>query len=244
MVLILMKEVKSNLDNLEKNKKKFSFKLSKFINWVMNRKPKYKFLGEEFPKDQPILFLANHVGKKVPVKIELYWERDFRMWGTHEMTEGFKQVHKYLRTTYYHEKHHLPKWFACVVASIAAPFANMFYKGMRLIPTYPDYRFLTTTKLTMSAYKEGKDIVIYPEDSSTGYKDKLEYFFSGFASFLETMYRRGTDIHVYVSYFIRKKNTFVVADKMMYSEIKAKYGSDFDTIAKGLRDLMNSLAGK
>ena len=241
---MIMKEVKSNLDSLERNKKRLSFKLAKFINWVMNRKPHIKFLGEEFPKDQPVLFLANHVGKKVPVKIELYWERDFRMWGTHEMTEGFKAVHKYLRTTYYHEKHHLPKWFACVVASIAAPFANMFYKGMRLIPTYPDYRFLTTTKLTMSAYKEGKDIVIYPEDSSTGYKDKLEYFFSGFVSFLETMYRRGIDVPVYVSYFIRKKNTFVIADKMMYSEIKAKYGSDFDTIAKELRELMNSLANK
>ena len=43
---------------------------------------------------------------------------------------------------------------------------------------------------------------------------------------------------------MQKKNTFIIADKMMYSEIKAKYGSDFDTIANELRALMNSLADK
>ena len=231
-----------NINNLERNRKRFSFKLAKFINLVMVRRPKVKFLGEEFP-DEPILFLANHVGKKVPVKIELYYPRDFRMWGTHEMTEGFKEVHKYLRTTYYHNKFHLPKWFAAIVATLAAPFANMFYKGMRLIPTYPDYRFLTTTKLSINAFVGGKDIVVYPEDSSTGYKDNLEYFFSGFVSFLETMHRRGKDIPVYVSYFQRKKNTFIINDKIMYSSLKEQYG-DFDSIAKEIRKIMNSLSDK
>ena len=228
---------------VKKNKKRFSYKLAKLINHILNWKPKIKFLGEEFP-NEPILFLTNHVGKKAPVKIELYYPRDFRMWGTYEMTEGLKAVHKYLRTTYYHNKHHLPKWFACVVATIAAPFANMFYKGMRLIPTYPDYRFLSTTKMTIKAYEQGKDIVIFPEDSSTGYKDKLEYFFSGFVSFLETMYRRGKDIPVFVSYYAKKKNTFFINNKLMYSEIKAKFGSDFNAIAEGLRDIMNSLMDK
>lgn len=240
-----MSEVKkpTNLDNLERNRKRLSFKFSYFVNWVMNRKPKVKFLGDKFP-DEPILFLANHVGKKVPVKIELYYPRDFRMWGTHEMTEGFKAVHKYLRVTYYHNKQHLPKWFACVVASLAAPFANMFYKGMRLIPTYPDYRFLSTTKISLKAVAEGKDIVIYPEDSSTGYKDNLEYFFSGFVSLLETLYRRGTDMPVFVSYFIKKKNTFVIAEPIRYSKIKELYGSDFNTIAQELRKIMNDLPNK
>ena len=233
----------SNNERIERNRKRLSFKFAKFLNTIMIRRPKVKYLGEQFP-DEPILFLANHVGKQVPVKIELYYPRDFRMWGTYEMTEGLGAVHKYLRTTYYHDKHHFPKWFACVVATLAAPFANMFHRGMRLIPTYQDYRFLSTIKMTINAYQEGKDIVIYPEDSSTGYKDKLERFFSGFVSFLETMNRRGVDMPVFVSYYQRKKNTLVISEKMMYSDIKAKYGDDFDTIAKELRDLMNSFADK
>ena len=233
----------NDIERLKKNRKNIFFRISKFINFVMNRKPKWVFVGEEFP-NEPIMLLSNHVGKKAPVKIELYYARDFRMWGTHEMTEGFKAVHKYMRTTYYHEKHHLPKWFACIVASIAAPFANAFYKGMRLIPTYKDYRFIKTTKLSIKAYQDGQDIVIYPEDSSAGYKDKLEYFFSGFVSLLETMFRRGTDMPVFVAYYQKKKNTFVVSKGMRYSQIKETYGSDFDEIAKALRQIMNNLADK
>lgn len=232
-----------NINNLERNRKRFSFRLSYLINKIMNWRPKVRFLGSEFP-NEPILFLTNHVGKKAPVKIELYYPRDFRMWGTYEMTEGFKKVHHYLRTTYYHNKLHFPKWFAFIVASIAAPFANMFYKGMRLLPTYPDYRFISTIKMSIKAYEEGKDIVVFPEDSSTGYKDKLEYFFSGFVSFLETMYRRNVDIPVCIAYFQKKKNTFIIDEAIKYSKIKEKYGSDFGKIANELRIIMNSLKDK
>ena len=46
-----MSEVKkpTNLENLERNRKRLSFKFSYFVNWVMNRKPKVKYLGEKFP---------------------------------------------------------------------------------------------------------------------------------------------------------------------------------------------------
>ena len=236
------KEKTQNIDNLERNCKRFSFKLAKFINWVLVRRPKVKFLGEEFP-NEPIVLLANHVGKKTPVKIELYYPRDFRMWGTHEMTEGFKAVHKYLTTTYYHQKKHLPKWFAWIVGSIAAPFANMFYKGMRLLATYTDYRFLGTIKQSIKEFEEGKDIVIYPEDSTNGYKEQLTYLHPGFASLCEMLYQKGKDVPIYVTYLNKRKNLFIVSDKMMYSDLKKEYG-DFDHVAEALRLLINSLIDK
>lgn len=230
------------LDNLEKNRKSFSFKFASAINHILVHKPKVKFLGEEFP-DEPILLLANHVGKKTPVKIELYYPRDFRMWGTHEMAEGVKSVHKYLRTTYYHEKKHFPKWIACIIATIFAPFADMFYRGMRVIPTYTDYRFFGTIKRTVRELEEGKDIVIYPEDSSKGYLDQLSFLHPGFVSFLDILYKKGRDLPVYVTYLNRKKNTFIVSERMYYSELKEKYGS-YEEIAEAMRLLINSLIDK
>ena len=236
------KEKTQNIDNLEKNRKRFSFKLAKFINFVMVRKPKVKYLGEEFP-NEPILLLANHVGKKTPVKIELYYPRDFRMWGTHEMTEGLKAVHQYLTVTYYHQKKHLPKWFAWIVGTLASPFANMFYKGMRLIPTYTDYRFVTSIKRSIRTIEKGKDIVIYPEDSTNGYKEQLTYLHPGFASLLEMVYQRGKDLPVYVAYLNKRKNLFIVSERMHYSKLKEQYG-DFESIAEAMRQLINSLMDK
>ena len=236
------KERPLNIDNLEKNRKRLSFKIAKVINRILVRKPHVKFLGEEFP-NEPILLLANHVGKKTPVKIELYYPRPLRMWSTHEMTEGFKATHKYLTTTYYHQKKHLPKWFAYIVGTLASPFANMFYLGMRLIPTYTDYRFFGTIKRSIKAIEEGQDVIIYPEDSSNGYKEQLTYLHPGFVSFLEMLYQKGIDLPVYATYLNKRKNLFIVSDKMMYSSLKKEYG-DFDHIAEAMRILINSLMDK
>lgn len=227
------------VNNLEKNRKSFSFKAARFLNRIFFSKPKYRFLKEEFP-DEPIMFLSNHVGKKVPTRVELYYPRDFRMWGAHEMGEGLKAVHKYLRITFYHEKKHFPMWFSNIIGTLFAPFANAFYKGMRIIPTYQDYRFMSTIKWTTREYNAGRDIVIYPEDSSQGYKEELTKLYSGFAYFLEIMYRKGKDIPIYVAYYQKKTHTFVIDRKVMYSELKEKY-NDYDSIAEAIRVRMNEL---
>lgn len=227
------------LNNLEKNRKRFSFKFVRFINYIIFRKPKFKFIKEEFP-DEPIMLLSNHVGKKAITKIELYYPREFRAWGAHEMVEGIKSAHHYLCETYYHQKKHFPKWFAYSLGTILTPGVNAFYRGLRLIPTYQDYRFMSTIKWTTREYNAGRDIVIYPEDSSQGYKDELTKLYSGFAYFLEIMYRKGKDVPVYVAYYQKKKNTFVIDRKVMYSELKEKY-SDYDSIAEAIRVRINEL---
>ena len=233
----------THFDNIERNRKRFPFKFAWFINRIIIRKPKVKFLGnKEFP-NEPIFILANHVGKKAPVKIEQHYPRDFMMWGTYEMTEGFKAVHRYLRTTYYHDKKHLTKWFAWFVATLAAPFANMFYVGMRIIPTYPDARLMITMRLTMKVYESGKDIVIYPEDSTNGYDDEIKKFFPGFVKILDMLYGKGHDVPIYVTYYNRKDNTFYINEQIKYSELKNKYSSD-EQIADAMCLLMNSLKDK
>ena len=211
----------------------------RFFCFIIFRKPKLLFTDGEFP-NEPVLLLSNHVGKKAPGKIELYYPRPFMMWGTHEMTEGFKAVHKYLRTTYYHEKKHLPKFLAVIIASIVGPLVNAYYRGLRLLPTYHDQRLLTTVKLTTEEYKSGKDIIIYPEDSSTGYKDEIEKFFSGFASFLGMMYRNGYDIPVMVTYFDRRRNTFIFSGVTNYSVLLEEYKTN-EAITEAMRKKMNSL---
>lgn len=233
-----MLETKKELQ-INKNRKKISFKIMRFLSFLLFRKPKLLFTDGEFP-NEPILLLSNHVGKKAPGKIELYYPRPFMMWGTHEMTEGFKAVHKYLRFTYYHKKKHLPKFLAFIVASIVSPFVNYYYRGLRLLPTYTDRRLLTTVKLTEEEYESGKDIIIYPEDSSKGYKDEIEKFFSGFASFLGIMYRKGHDIPVMVTYFDRRRNTFIFSGISKYSTLLEKYKTN-DEIAEAMRKKMNSL---
>ena len=100
--------------NIEKNRKSLSFKIASLLVKVISHKPKVKYLGQEF-EDGSFLLLSNHSARKSPTKIELYFKRDLRMWDTHELTEGFKEVHKYLTKIYFHEKKHMPKFWANIV---------------------------------------------------------------------------------------------------------------------------------
>ena len=227
--------------NLEKNRKKLSFKIATFLTKIIIHKPKYKFTKEEWP-NEPIVLLSNHVGKKAPSKIEIYSKRELMMWGAHEMAEGIGSMHKYLTTTYYHEKKHLPKWLAWIVGTVVCPFVYARYQGMRILPTYRDQNFFLSLKLSIKEFEEGKDIVIFPEDSTEGYNDEIEKFFSGFVSLLEMLLRKGRDAPVFVTYFNKKINTFIVSEMMRFSELKNKY-NDRDAIAEALRIKMNGLRG-
>ena len=223
-----------------KRRKSFAFKFSKLIVRIITRKPKYKFLGKDFNVDEPFLFIVNHCGKKSPLKLEMYFPKELRIWGTHEMTEGYKSVHKYLTKTYYHEKKHLPKVLAWIVGTIVSPFVAGFYKGMRITPTYPDVRFIKTLKESMEIIENNINLVIFPEDSNDGYKNEITHFFSGFVRLLEHLKKRNIDLLVYVGYLNKKKNTFIVNEPKRYSEIKLNNETD-DEIANKLREELNSL---
>ncbi len=229
-----------NMRDIEKGRKKIRFKLVKILLKIIVRKPKILFLGDEFPKDKPYMFLVNHCGKKSPLKMDLYFKNDFRIWGIYEMTLGFKSVRKYLITTYYHQKRHLPKWLSWLVGTIVSPLVSAYYLGMRIIPTYTDIRFAKTIKETIDSVEKNRSIMIFPEDSSEGYKKEIPAFFSGFAMALDKLYEKGYDLDLYVGYLLKKKNTFVVMSPKKYSELKEQYKTN-DELSEAMRQQMNSL---
>ena len=224
-----------------KNRKRFSFKFARFVVKILYHRPKFIYLDEEIP-DGPFLFIVNHAGSNVPTRIECYFPKDFMMWGTHEMAEGWKAVKYYLIHTYYHQKKKFPLFFAYLIGFIFSPFANMFHRGMRLIPTYTDARFIQTIKESVRTLENNKGIVIYPEDSSEGYKEEIERFFNGFLMLSEAAKRKGIDLPIYVSYYIKKKKTFIVDKRVYFSALEKEFNGDKNAIAEHLRKRMNELA--
>ncbi|MBO4667636.1 MAG: hypothetical protein J5666_05885 [Bacilli bacterium] len=226
-------------EKVDRSRKKVSFKIARFLVKLLYHKPKMIFLGEKF-NDGPFLFLINHCGTKTPPKIECYFERDFYMWGTYEMTQGLKAVHHYLVHTFYHQKKKWPLFFAALVGTIFSPFAYMFYQGMRIIPTYHDSRFLSSIKNSLRVLNDNKVIVIYPEDSNDGYKDKIEKFFNGYLTLCDIAKRKGLDLPIYVAYYNRKKNKIIIDNPVYYSSLCNTY-SNQDEISEVLRNKMNDL---
>ncbi len=132
------------LGKIVKNKRKPFFEFIKKILRLF--KPRPRVINENETLEDMAIYISNHSAASGPLVYELYFPKAIRFWGTHEMCGSLGAQWKYLSTTYYHDKKHLPKWLAKVVATIVCPFVHGFYRGINIIPTYPDSRLRNTLK--------------------------------------------------------------------------------------------------
>lgn len=224
---------------VETGKRKWYFKALKKVMKIRYKEPKFVYLdGKEI--QQGSILLSNHEGTDAPMAFEIYHKSKFRMWGAHEMNSGLIKLYKYQTKVYYHEKKHWNIHAARAFCLIASPLTNLFYSGLNLISTYKDSRFVKTIKESYATLTDGENIIIYPEDSTNGYLAQLEGFHAGFAMLCEYCKRKGYDVPIYVTYFKKDMNIYVIDKPVMYSELSAGEESK-EEIAKKLCERCNEL---
>lgn len=202
------------------------------------KRPRFVYLGEHFKTGS--IIVSNHVGTDAPLSLELYADAPIRFWGAAEMNEGLIKCYKYQSRVYYHEKKHWNLHLARLFCLLASPLTTLFYKGLRLISTYHDARFLRTLNQSLRAIKEGDNIVIFPEDSSEGYLDELKGFYGGFLMLGDFCRRAGIDVPIYVTYFRKRDLTYFVDAPILYSEL-CRGGATKAEIAARLTERCNEL---
>ena len=223
----------------KENRKCWFRALKKFIIFTKRyKKPEFVFLGEKFSHGG--IILSNHVGTDAPMSLELYADVPLRMWGAYEMNYGVIKTYGYLSKVYFHQKKHWNLFLARLFCIIAAPVSSMFYKGLNLISTYRDARFVKTIRESIEAIKQGENVVIFPEVSDKGYLKELEGFHAGFVMFADTCLKRGIDVPIFVSYYKKKENKYIFDQPILFSKLKEEYKTK-EQIAKYLLDRCNNL---
>lgn len=225
-------------NKLPYKKRKWWFRVLKFLTKGRYKKPEFIYLGEEIGKGG--IILSNHEGTDAPMSLELWCPHPLRMWGAHEMNSGLIKMYKYQTRVYYHEKKHWNLHLARFFCLIASPLTNLFYKGLNLISTYRDGRFIKTVRESVEAVKQGENIVIFPEDSAKGYLAELEGFYAGFTMLAEACKRNGMDVPVYTAYFQKEERRYIFDAPVLYSKLTAN-GESREEVAKKLLERCNEL---
>lgn len=222
-----------------KNKRKPFFTCVKGVLKVFKRKPKVVSLCENLPEQA--IFLSNHVGAMAPLTHELYLPRPFHFWGTYEMCGNYKSLYNYLSKIYFYQKKKINKFISKVIAVIATPIMHGMYKGMQIIPTYPDARMKTTIDKSLDLISNNKSIVIFPEDSHDGYHDILTHYFSGFLKLAKFAYLKlSLNLPIINMYYYKKKNTLLIDKPCYYLDIK-NTGLSEEEIATKFKDRANQM---
>ncbi|MBQ7351281.1 MAG: hypothetical protein IJW59_00220 [Clostridia bacterium] len=222
----------------QKKKRKWWFRVLTTIMKIKYKEPRYIYLGEKFCGGG--IILSNHEGTDAPMALEIYCDAPIRMWGAHEMNSGLVKMYKYQSRVYYHEKKHWNLGLARLFCLIASPLTNMFYSGFDLISTYRDGRLRKTITESVEALESGDNICIFPEDSTNGYLPELEGFHAGFTLLCEACKRKDIDVPIYVAYYRKSDNTYIIDKPIKYSELVERWNTR-EEIADRLRLRCNEL---
>ena len=221
-----------------KDERKLWFRAMKKCMKLAVKESKFKYLGEKVTNGA--IILSNHEGASAPLAFELYSKLPIRFWGTHEMNSGLVKTYKYQTRIYYHQKKHWNLHLARLFCLLASPLTNLFYKGLNLISTYSDARLRNTINESICAIKNGQNIVIFPEDSSKGYKKELPAFHHGCILMMQQCQKHGIDAPVHLAYYQKETKTFVIDKPVMASKLLAQ-GLSREQLAKQLCDRCNQL---
>lgn len=204
-------------------------------------RPKTEVLDLNEGKATPGIFLSNHSATSGPLMVELYLPYLYHPWGTYQMNGNIKERFQYLYHIFFRQKKHMKKVPAFVLACLLCTVSKAFYRGMGLISTYPDMRLTQTVEQSISFLADNVSIVIYPEDSSEGYKEKIETFFGGFLLLSQMYYARyGVDLPIYSMYYSNDRHKMVISQPEYVRDLLAN-GMTKEQICDYFRDKTNAL---
>ena len=232
-------------------------KVKESIYYVPKHQPFYKFIRLLMPlifkKPKKIINMAgdlngkglivcNHSAKSGPPALTTHFPVPTAQVGAYEMLGDYKTRRAYLHDVLYIKKlGKKPGLGTSIKCSIMARLSLKMYRGMRIIPSFPDNRFKKTLRYTEQVLNEDTPIIIYPENSNEGYKEVLTEFFPGFVMIAENYYRKtGIDIPVYPTYYSLKKRIMVI-NKPLYVQDLIKQGLNREQIAEKFRLEVNQL---
>ncbi len=199
-------------------------------------------LNEEgFP--QRCILVSNHANKKGPFIYELNLPVHHISWGAYWMLGNYKERYNYLRNILYIQKNGVKPFKATIKAFFEAIFSKYIYKGVKVLPSFPDARLRRTVEYSIQALEQDNAIAVYPEDSSKGYFDEMTHFFPGFVM-LADAYRKktGVDLPIYPIYLGRVKGKRkIVIGKPLYAGKMIDSGLDKKQVADVFRKEVNQL---
>ena len=235
----MKKKKKTIVVTFKLRRKQPFFSFVKGILRCFYKKPKIINLAGQL-KEKSII-IPNHCHKKGPLMYELHYPVFHTLWGAHQMLGNFKSRQNYLRDVFYIQKRGFSKCRASFLAGFEACFSQFFYKGMRVLPTFTDGRLKDTINKSIDFLNQGVSVMIFPEDSSTGYHDVLTQLFPGFVLLAERYFKKtGEDLPIYPVYYHTKKKVIVI-DKPHYVQDLKKQGLDRNGIAQFFLTKINDL---
>jgi hypothetical protein len=233
-----MKKKNKYLKAYKKQRPTFNF-LTKLIKFF-SKKYEIIDLNNGEIKDNCI-FISNHSAANGPLMLTLNLPLKFIPWGINDMCQGYRVRRRYLIDIFYGKKLKYSKFRSKVIGTLFAIISGYLYRNAGVIPTFENASLQETMKLSIEKLKNGKNILIFPEDSSNGYFDVLTKYYPGFAMLSKLYFKKtNKDLPVYPIYISKKKKIIIVGKPLFINEM-LNQNFTLEEIAEKAKNITNEL---
>ena len=209
------------------------------VKWLFKLFIKVKVESNIDNIPEKAIIVTNHAAKMGPLVFELYYPKFNVKWGAHQMLGNYKSRFLYLRDVLYMQKLGKKKFPSTIKALFEACFSKLMYKGIKVLPTYTDMRFMHTIRCSMDVLNSGASVMIFPEDSNKGYFDELTGAFAGFVALAEQYFNKtGEDVPIIPAYYHKKTKKIIINPEISVQKLKAQ-GFNRYQIAEKVKDEIN-----
>ena len=140
--------------------------------------------------DEPMIMVANHVGSFGPVSVIISMPIRMYPWVAHEVMD-VKTVAKRIQADFFEQELHLKPPFSTYLARVIGRVCVALMKDIGAIPVYQKSRDIRrTVQGSLALLEQGKNILVFAEDSTKKINDVLCEFCTGFIHVAKLYYEK------------------------------------------------------
>ena len=204
----------------------------------IKKRPHIIMMSDQLP--EKALYIANHNGAAGPMTIITFYPKILVPWGAFQMTKGYTSRWRYLYHVFYIQKLKYSKFKSFILATLFGIVSKALYQGVKLIPSYQDVRMRNTIELSLKHLEVNNSILIFPEDSSSGYQDEIETFHQGFIYLAQAYEKKHHEkLPIVPMYYNKQKNTLLIGKPETIDKKKTRHD-----LSEDFRVLLNRLGNE
>ncbi|MGD0724068.1 MAG: hypothetical protein ABSB63_00710 [Spirochaetia bacterium] len=141
-------------------------------------------------RDEPVIMVANHVGSFGPVSVITSLPIELYPWVAHEVTD-IKTAAPRIQAEFLEQELHLRPPLSTYLAKVIGRVCVALMRDIGAIPVYAKSRKIRSTmRCSLALLEEGKNILVFAEDSSKKLNDVLCELCTGFIHVAKLYYEK------------------------------------------------------
>jgi len=176
------------------------------------------------PSDEPVIMVANHVGSFGPVSVITSVPLRLYPWVAHEVTDLDTAAPR-IQEEFIEQELHLRPPFSAWLGRVVGRICVALMRDIGAIPVYQKSKMIKATVLqSIALLKQGKNILVFAEDSKQKINDVLCEFCTGFIHIARLYYQETRKAVQFLPIAVNRKAGAIRVGKPIRFDALAPFG--------------------